>query len=94
VVARNGQEGLDLAKRYRPDLVLSDALMPQMDGREMCRRIKEDPETAGAKTIVMTGLYTAVKYRTEAHKAYKVDDYLTKPLDFALLREMLQKHLG
>jgi len=94
VVARNGQEGLDLAKRYRPDLVLSDALMPQLDGREMCRRIKEDPETAGAKTIVMTGLYTAVKYRTEAHKAYKVDDYLTKPLDFALLREMLQKHLG
>lgn len=94
VVGRNGQEGLELAKAYKPDLVLSDALMPQMDGREMCRRIKEDPETAKAKTVVMTALYTAVKYRTEAHKAYRVDDYLTKPLDFALLREVLQKHLG
>jgi CheY-like chemotaxis protein len=94
VVARNGQEGLELARRYRPDLVLSDALMPQMDGREMCRRIKEAPETANVKTIVMTALYTAVKYKTEAHKAYRVDDYLNKPLDFALLRDMLQKHLG
>lgn len=94
VVGRNGQEGLDLAQRYQPDLVLSDALMPQLDGREMCRRIKEDPATRKAKTIVMTALYTAVKYKTEAHRMYRVDDYLTKPLDFTLLREMLQKHLG
>lgn len=94
VVARNGQEGLALAKLYRPDLVLSDALMPQMDGREMCRLIKEDPATANAKTVVMTALYTGVKYKSEAHKAYRVDDYLTKPLDFAVLRALLQKHLG
>lgn len=94
VVARNGQEGLELAKLYKPDLVLSDALMPQMDGREMCRRIKEDADTRHAKTVVMTALYTAVKYRTEAHRAYRVDDYLTKPLEFGLLRDMLQKHLG
>lgn len=94
VVARNGQEGLELARTYVPDLVLSDALMPQMDGRDMCRRIKEDPATAHVKTVVMTALYTGVKYRTEAHRAHKVDDYLAKPLDFALLREVLQKHLG
>lgn len=94
VIARNGQEGLELSKLYLPDLVLSDALMPQMDGREMCRRIKEDPATAKTKTVVMTALYTAVKYKSEAYKAYRVDDYLTKPLDFAALRETLQKHLG
>jgi CheY-like chemotaxis protein len=94
VVARNGQEGLVLAKEYRPDLVLSDALMPQLDGREMCRRIKEDPANAHVKTVVMTALYTAVKYRTEAIRAFRVDDYLTKPLDFAQLRDTLQKHLG
>jgi twitching motility two-component system response regulator PilG len=94
VVARNGQEGLELAGRYKPDLVLSDALMPQMDGREMCRRIKENPETAKTRTIVMTALYTAMKYRLEAQRAYRVDDYLTKPLDFAVLRDLLQKFLG
>jgi CheY-like chemotaxis protein len=93
-VARNGQEGLALATEYRPELVLSDALMPGLDGREMCRRIKEDPQNAKVKTVVMTALYTAVKYRTEAHRAFRVDDYLTKPLDFAQVRDVLQKHLG
>lgn len=93
-VARNGQEGLALAREYRPDLVLSDALMPGLDGREMCRRIKEDPENSRVRTVVMTALYTAVKYKTEAIRAFGVDDYLTKPLEFALLRDVLQKHLG
>jgi len=93
-VARNGQEGLAMAREYRPQLVLSDALMPGLDGREMCRRIKEDPENAKVKTVVMTALYTAVKYRTEAYRAFRIDDYLTKPLDFAQVRDVLQKHLG
>ena len=94
VVGKNGEEGLELARRYRPDLVLTDALMPKMDGREMGRRIKEDPDAKGAKVVVMTALYTSVKYRTEAFKTFKADDYLTKPLEFNDLRALLQKHLG
>jgi len=94
LVGRDGEEGLELARRYRPDLVLADALMPKLDGREMARRIKEDPATAGIKVVVMTALYTAVKYRTEAFKTYKVDDYLSKPLDVDTLRTTLQRHLG
>jgi len=85
---------LDLAQRYKPDLVLTDALMPRMDGREMARRIKEEAATAKAKVVVMTALYTNVKYRTEGFKKYKVDDYLAKPLTFEDLRAVLQKHLG
>jgi CheY-like chemotaxis protein len=94
VLGRNGEEGLELARRYRPDLILTDALMPKLDGREMARRLKEDPATQDAKIVVMTGLYTSVKYRTEAFKNFKVDDYLAKPLDFNTLRSLLQKHLG
>jgi CheY-like chemotaxis protein len=94
VMGRNGEEGLELASRYHPDLVLSDALMPRMDGREMCRRIKQDPATAGVKVVVMTGLYTSVKYRTEAFKTFQVDDYLSKPVDLDTLRALLKKHLG
>jgi CheY-like chemotaxis protein len=94
VLAKNGEEGLQMAKIYKPDLVLSDALMPKMDGREMCRRIKSDPETENIKVVVMTALYTNVKYKTEAYRNFRVDDYLSKPLDFASLREVLQKHLG
>ena len=94
VLGRNGEEGLDLAKKYRPDLVLTDALMPRLDGREMCRRLKEDPTTASVKVLVMTALFTSVKYRTDAFKSFKVDEYLAKPLDFNTLRTLLQKHLG
>ena len=94
VVGRNGEEGLELAQSYKPDLVLTDALMPRLDGREMCRRLKDDPATASTKVVVMTSLYTNMKYHHEAHKAYKVDDFLNKPLDFEQLKSLLQKYLS
>jgi CheY-like chemotaxis protein len=94
VLGHNGEEGLALARRYQPDLVLTDALMPRMDGREMARQIKEEPTTASAKVVLMTSLYTNVKYRNEGFKTYKVDDYLAKPLAFEDLRAVLQKYLG
>jgi CheY-like chemotaxis protein len=94
VVAHDGEEGLALARRYKPDLVLTDALMPRLDGREMGKRIKEDPECGTPKVVVMTALYTNVKYRTEGFKVFKVDDYLAKPLAFDDVRSILQKHLG
>jgi CheY-like chemotaxis protein len=94
LLAHNGEEGLELARRYRPELVLTDALMPRMDGREMARRIKQEAAPGATKVVVMTALYTNVKYRTEGFKTYKVDDYLAKPLAFEDLRAVLQKHLG
>src|SRR5262249_12534921 len=94
LVARDGLEGLDLARRYAPDMVLTDALMPRLDGREMCRLLKEDPRTAAIKCVVMTGLYTRAHYRNEAIHYFRVDDYVHKPVDFDQLRMLLQKHVG
>jgi CheY-like chemotaxis protein len=94
IVGRNGGEGLELAQRYLPELVLTDALMPKLDGRELCRRLKTEPATAGIKVVVMTSLYTNIKYQTEAFKNFKVDDYLSKPVESTQLRDLLKKHLG
>jgi len=94
LVARDGMEGLDLARRYTPDMILTDALMPRLDGREMCRLLKEDPRTAAIKCVVMTGLYTRTRYRSEAISYFRVDDYVHKPVDFNQLRTLLQKHAG
>jgi CheY-like chemotaxis protein len=94
ILARDGLEGLELAGKYKPDLILTDALMPRMDGREMCRQIKAGPETKEIKVVVMTSLYTQAKYKAEAFKEFKVDDYLSKPLDFNHLWNLLQKYLG
>jgi len=93
VVGANGQEGLSLAREYNPDLILSDAFMPKLDGREMCRLLKEDPATSGSKAIIMTGLYTDRKYRNEALDYFKVDDYVAKPLAVDDLIKLFKKHL-
>ncbi|HEY8184307.1 MAG TPA: response regulator, partial [Thermoanaerobaculia bacterium] len=94
IVGGDGEEGLQLARQYDPDLILSDALMPKLDGREMCRILKQDPATSRAKAIIMTGLYTDRKYRTEALSRFQVDDYVAKPLAVSELIELMKKYLG
>ena len=94
VVASDGEEGIELVARYRPELVLTDAFMPKLDGREMCRRIKANPETASTKVIIITSVYTASRYKYEAYREFQADDYLSKPLDLSSLRDLLRKHLG
>lgn len=93
IVAGNGEEGLRIAREYKPELVITDALMPKMDGREMCRQLKSDAETAHIKVIIITALYTQSKYRSEAFKRFHVDEYLSKPVSFSELQSVLQKYL-
>lgn len=88
--AADGAEGLALAKEYRPDLVLTDALMPRMDGRELCQKLKADSQTQQIPVVVMTSLYTSRKYRSEAI-GFGAADYLAKPLERGELAEMLGK---
>lgn len=91
-VAADGNEGLDLARRYKPELVLTDALMPGMDGRELCRVIKDDPTLGPAtKVILMTSLYTSGKYRREGLTTFKADEYLSKPIEREQLQDLLRK---
>lgn len=94
VVARDGEEGLRLARQEKPGLVLADALIPKLDGREMCRLIKEDPSLPPMKTVVMTGVYTYNKYKNEALARFKVDNYVFKPINLEELKAVLTKHLG
>jgi CheY-like chemotaxis protein len=93
-LAENGKQGFERATELMPDIILTDALMPGMDGREMCRRLKANPDTAGIRIIVTTGLYTKSKYRTEAINEFQVDEYLTKPLDPVRLRTVIDELLA
>lgn len=93
IVATNGADGLEMARRWRPDIVLTDALMPKMDGREMCRTIKSDPQTAHIKVLLMTSLYTSVRYQNEGFKTYRADGYVSKPLDRVQLGLLLAENL-
>jgi DNA-binding response OmpR family regulator len=58
-----------------------------MDGRELCRRIKAIDRAI--KVVVVTSLYTGIRYRVEAMRTFMADEYLPKPIDFARLYEIL-----
>jgi adenylate cyclase len=80
--ASSGEEALDVLSKQHPDLVLLDILMPGMDGYEVCRRIREDPETAFLPVIMITASGGQEKIRAIESGA---DDFVNKPFDQAEL---------
>ncbi len=79
ITAGSGQEALEKVKTETPDIILLDVMMPEMDGYEVCRRLKSDPETAHIPVVMVTAL-------TENEDRVKgldlgADDFLSKPVN-------------
>jgi len=79
-VAETGEAALALVADFRPDLVLLDVMLPGIDGHEVCRRLRGDPDFAGVKVIMVSA--RALPEDRAAGLAAGADDYRTKPLDF------------
>lgn len=77
--ASDGEEGLEMARRLPPDLVLSDVMMDGLDGHALCRALKQDPETDFVPIILLTAR-AAPEDRLAGLREH-ADDYLTKPFD-------------
>lgn len=77
VIAHNGQEGLEKAREVIPDIIISDLKMPELDGQEMCRRIRNDELMSHIPIIIVT-VRDSDKDRLESLAA-GADAYLTKP---------------
>ncbi len=90
--AHDGQEGLALVKWEQPDLVLTDLLIPIVDGIGVCQQVKTDPDLAGTRVIVMSALKNPVLVR-EA-KAAGADDFIDKPIKTELLLEVVGRLLS
>jgi len=93
LAAERGDEALKMAREFLPSLVLTDALMPGLDGRKLCLQLKQDPATSHIKVVVMTGLYTSPSARLEALQEFKADAFLKKPVDFEELSQTLARLL-
>ncbi len=92
--AEDGAAGLAMALETRPDLVITDALLPKLDGRELSRILKSDPTNQFCKLVVMTTLYKGRRYRDEAFKKFLVDEYLEKPVSASALHALASRLLG
>ncbi len=92
LVALEGRQALTVARRIRPDIILLDAVMPNMDGFETCLALKEDPVLASVPVIFMTGL-TDTEDVVRGLECGGVD-YLTKPINPSELLARMKVHLS
>jgi len=93
VGANGGLEGLEKVQKQKPDLVLLDLMMPDMDGWEVYQRMKSDEELREIPVIVVTAKAQSIDKVLGLHIA-KVDDYITKPFGPQELLESVEKILG
>jgi CheY-like chemotaxis protein len=91
-VAKNGKLALEQVAAHRPDLILLDIMMPELDGVETLRCLKVNPDAKDIPVIMVTtkGDPEMIARATEAG----CDDYITKPVDKMELLEKIRKHLG
>lgn len=90
--ATNGKEGLKIAQEEIPDIVISDIMMPEMDGLEFCRMMKEDICTSHIPIILLTAK-DSIRDKEEGYES-GADSYLTKPFSAKLLKSRIHNILG
>ncbi|MDE5869788.1 MAG: response regulator, partial [Muribaculaceae bacterium] len=83
-LAPNGKEGLRMAAKYVPDLIISDVMMPVMDGLECCRRIKEEVSTSHIPVLLLTAC-SMDEQKAEGYES-GADGYLAKPFSSDVLK--------
>jgi signal transduction histidine kinase/ligand-binding sensor domain-containing protein/DNA-binding response OmpR family regulator len=82
-LARDGREAYEMIKVKKPDIILSDVMMPEINGNELCRMLKADPDTEGIPFMMLTARL-ADEHKVEGMES-GADDYITKPFNLDLL---------
>ena len=88
LTARNGRETFDLVRQERPDILLLDIMMPGIDGYEICRQIKSDPDTQGTTVVMITALPPSERFKSYQAGA---DEHITKPIQSRQLRDLVRR---
>lgn len=89
IQAANGEEGESIALKELPDLIITDIMMPKIDGVELCKRIKNDIQTSHIPVILLTAR-ASNEFILNGYEA-GADEYISKPFSFELLLLQIQK---
>lgn len=92
-IARDGAEALQRIQALRPSVVLLDLFLPEVDGFEVCRRLRNSPDTRAIPVVAITGLPERGLHRQKAIEA-GCASFVHKLYDFHLLLPILGRHLG
>ena len=92
IQTRNGMEALDLARRYRPDLILMDIQLPEVSGLQVTQWIKDDEKLRHIPVIAVTAF--AMKGDEEKIRQGGCEAYLSKPISVAKFVETVRNYLG
>ncbi len=88
LTARSGRETVPLVRQERPDILLLDIMMPGVDGYEVCRQIKSDPEIKDTMVVMLTALPPNERFKSFQAGA---DDHITKPIESRRLRDLVRR---
>ncbi len=98
LTAENGQEGLDLIEKERPDLILLDVMMQSIySGLEICKRLRSNPDLKDIPIIGISGMGNELGVRLDKwgdDEYFKVDEYYEKPVDREKLLERIKVRLA
>lgn len=90
MTAQNGKIALDMIKESVPDMIVTDILMPEMDGFELCRQVRANPEYNHVVIIIYTGSYKSPA-DIELGRAIGANEYITKPQEPSVFIQLFEK---
>lgn len=87
--AEDGGKALELVKKEKAHLLITDILQPGLDGTQLCQAVQQDPETEGTYIIVMSGVYQESMFRSQME--CKTQGFLEKPIDVVKLKQLVNE---
>jgi DNA-binding response OmpR family regulator len=91
--ANDGAQGYEIIQKEKPEILISDMLIPKVDGLELCKKIKENPELQNTKIILITAVYKGIPFKHEA-KECGASYFIEKPIDTKILMERVNSLTG
>ncbi len=91
-----GKEGLEKAKKEKPDAIILDVMMPDKDGYEVCKELKADPDCSNIPILLLTAVVSQISKTTYTHRMgmeTEADDYVDKPVEPSELVRLVERLL-